>query len=234
MPILDPRIGNTLSRLRHRIMPTMAQKREGEPLSRVFGLDRGQPIDRMWIESFLARHGAPISGKAVEVGGTHYARRFYPNCTAYCLRLSDNGSPNCVVCDLEAGDKGLMETFDVFVATQVFNFIFETRAALRHTASMLKPEGFLVGSVAAITQVSRYDADRWGHFFSFTRPAWERLLEEVFEEVRVESYGNVDVACAFLNGLSVEDVPPSLLEYHDPDYPVVLCFKASRPRRLAV
>jgi len=231
MPILDPRIGNTFSRLRHRLVPSPAQKRDGEPVSRVFGLDRGSSIDRYWIESFLARQSAPASGKAVEVGGMRYARRFYPNCTAYSLRLTDDGSPHCVVCDLEKGEPALAETFDVLIATQVYNFIFETRAALRHSASLLKPKGALLGSVAAITQVSRYDADRWGHFYSFTRQAWERLLGEVFEDVHVESFGNVDVACAFLNGLSIEDIPGELLDQHDADYPVVLCFKAARPRR---
>jgi hypothetical protein len=93
---------------------------------------------------------------------------------------------------------------------------------------MLRPGGLLVGSVAAITQISRYDADRWGHYYSFTEQSWRRLLAEHFDEVTVESRGNVDVACAFLNGLCAEDLEPSLLSIHDPDYPVSILFAARK------
>ena len=229
MPILDQRLGNKLSRMRHRIAPVPIVKQEGEPISRVFGLDRGTSIDRYWIESFLARNASPLPGKALEVGSTRYIRQYFPNCRAHSLQLRDNGSSECVICDLEVGDPALADTFDVFVTTQVFNFIFETRTALRNASQMLKPGGVLLGTVAAITQVSRYDADRWGHFYSFTTQAWQRLLGEVFQDVTVESFGNVDTACAFLNGLSAEELPAALLDRHDPDYPVVLGFRASNP-----
>jgi len=229
MPIIDSRVGKTLGRLRHRIIPMPVQKRQGEPVSRVFGMDRGTSIDRYWIENFLRRNSSPQAGKAVEVDGVRYLKKFFPNYAAYSLQMSDDGSPNCVVCNLEVDDPALHETFDVFVATQVFNFVFETRVALRNAALMLKPGGVLLGSVAAITQVSRYDAERWGHFYSFTRQSWERLLREVFQDVRVESYGNVDSACAFLNGYCAEELSSEILEYQDEEYPVVLCFRASGP-----
>jgi hypothetical protein len=198
-------------------------------VSRVFGLDRGTSIDRYWIESFLERNGSQEAGKGVEVDSVRYLKRFFPNCQPHRLQLKDTGAPDCVVCNLEVDDPALHETFDIFVATQVFNFVFETRAALRHSALMLKPGGVLLGSVAAITQVSRYDADRWGHYYSFTPQSWSRLLGEVFRNVHVESYGNVDSACAFLNGLCAEDLSAEMLERQDQDYPVVLCFRASDP-----
>ena len=39
----------------------------GEPLSRRFGLDRGRPVDRVYIERFLARHAADLVGRGVEI-----------------------------------------------------------------------------------------------------------------------------------------------------------------------
>jgi hypothetical protein len=206
-------------------------KPPGEPVSRLFGLDRGSSIDRYWIEAFLARHASNATGSALEVGGTDYISRFFPRQGPHHLELAHDGTPNCVECNLEAGPPASAGAFDTFVATQVFNFIYETRVGLRSATALLKPDGVMLGSVAGITQVSRHDADRWGHFYSFTAQSWERLLREAFDEVDVEAFGNVDSACAFLNGLCAEEVDRAVLDHHDPDYPALLCFRATRPRR---
>ena len=46
------------------------------PISPIFGLDRGLPIDRYYIEAFLDRHRTDIRGRAREFGGTEYLDRF--------------------------------------------------------------------------------------------------------------------------------------------------------------
>src|SRR4051794_29824258 len=53
------------------------------PISRLYGFDRGLPIDRHYVEAFLARHrSAPgyasgaISGRVLEIGGREYVDRF--------------------------------------------------------------------------------------------------------------------------------------------------------------
>lgn len=66
------------------------------------------------------------------------------------------------------------------------------------------------------------------YFIQLTAGVRNGCWAEVFEDVRVESYGNVDgVRVSFLNGLSLEDIPAALLEYR-PRLSVVLCFKAGR------
>src|SRR5438094_591226 len=50
-----------------------------EPLTRSFGYDRGQPIDRYYIKKFLSQHVNDISGHVVEVGDDRYTRRFGGN-----------------------------------------------------------------------------------------------------------------------------------------------------------
>ncbi len=47
-----------------------------EPVSRVFGADRGTTIRRYYIEDFLNRHRADLRGRIMEVGDDRYARRF--------------------------------------------------------------------------------------------------------------------------------------------------------------
>ena len=47
--------------------------------------------------------------------------------------------------------------------------------------------------------------------------------------VTVEAHGNLLAATTFLAGLAVEDLPEtSLLDAHDPDYPVVITAVARR------
>lgn len=209
-------------------MRLSALKLPGTPVSRTFGTDRGTSIDRYWIDSFLRKHAHERTGKSLEVGGTEYIERHFPATTPHRLQVEESGEPLCVSCDLEVGNPRYAGHFDLVVATQVFNFLFETRAALRNTAALLKPGGVMLGSVGGISQISRYDADRWGHYYSFTPQSWSRLLGESFEEVSVETYGNVDTACAYLNGLATEEVDPDILDHHDPDYPVTLCFSATK------
>jgi len=53
-----------------------ARLRSVTPLSRGFGSDRGRPIDRHYIEGFLARHATDVRGRVLEFGDDAYTRRF--------------------------------------------------------------------------------------------------------------------------------------------------------------
>lgn len=226
MEILYTRLAHRFNGLKRPFARMNVVKRPGEPISRVFGVDRGKSIDRHWIEGYLRKHAIESSGRGLEVGGTEYLRRFFPLMSPHHLEMEDDGSRDCVACNLEIGNADVAASFDVLVATQVFNFVYETRAALRNAAALLKPGGVMLGSVGGISQISRYDADRWGHFYSFTVASWDRLLREAFGDVSIESFGNVDSACALLNGLAAEEVDAAVLDQHDPDYPVSICFRA--------
>jgi hypothetical protein len=204
------------------------ESKEMQPLSTKFGFDRGTPIDRKWIEEFISRNSTDQPGRGLEVGGTEYLERFFKNLKPHRLVVTDDGAPNSVVCDLEKGITTNEPPFDILIATQVFNFIFDTRASLRTASSLLKPGGLFIGSVGGISQISRYDADRWGHFYSFTNQSWTRHLRENFSDAQVSSFGNVDSACAYLTGMCAEEVDKSILGFHDPDYPVTICFIARK------
>ena len=47
-----------------------------KPISPVYGLDRGRPIDRYYIEEFLAANSDLIRGKVLEVMEDRYTRAF--------------------------------------------------------------------------------------------------------------------------------------------------------------
>ena len=71
----------------------------------------------------------------------------------------------------------------------------------------------VLATVPGISQLSRYDVERWGDYWRMTSLAARRLFGEVFppHEVAVHAWGNVAAAIGFLHGLSVEDVEKVML-----------------------
>jgi ubiquinone/menaquinone biosynthesis C-methylase UbiE len=140
-----------------------------------------------------------------------------------------NDNPRAtIVADLTCADYIPSDTFDCIIFTQTLQFIYDVRAALRHLYRILKPGGVLLATFHGISQISRYDMDRWGEYWRFTTLSARRLFEEVFppEHITIEAYGNVLTAIAFLHGLAAEELKQEELDYHDPDYEVLITVRA--------
>jgi SAM-dependent methyltransferase len=226
-------IARALRRLRQRSAEAFASRgllRRLTPISRTFGLDRGQPIDRFYIERFLASHARDIRGAVLEIGDDGYARRFGRDHLVTCDVLHvEAGHPGAtIVADLAHADAMASDAFDCIVCTQTLQFIFEPRAAANTLHRLLKPGGVLLATVPGITQISRYDMDRWGEYWRFTTLSMRRLLGEVFasENVSVDADGNVWTAVAFLHGLAAQELRPDELEYRDTDYELLITARA--------
>lgn len=207
-----------------------------EPVSRAFGFDRGLPVDRHYIEGFLARHAGDVRGRVLEVGDDSYTRRFGGDRVEVrdVLHVSAESPAATIVADLsEGGADGSAipsDTFDCAVIVQTLHLIWDARAAMRTLHRLLRPGGVLLLTVPGISPI---DAGEWGSswHWSFTPLSLRRLAEEVFppDFVEVESHGNVLAACAFLQGLAAGELRPEELDHHDPCYPVVVTLRAVRP-----
>jgi hypothetical protein len=223
---------------RYRMRPPLGWVRFGTlrrltPISPIFGLDRGQAIDRYYIDRFLRNHSGDIQGHVLEIGEPFYTRQFGGNrVTRSDVLHPVSGNPNAtLVGDLVTGQGVPRETFDCMILTQVFPFIYEVRAAIATVFAALKPGGVLLATVSGISQISRYDMERWGDYWRFTTMSSHRLFSEFWpsEGLRVEAYGNVLVAMAHLYGLSSVELKAPELEYHDPDYQVLITVRAVKP-----
>ncbi|MBI5482360.1 MAG: methyltransferase [Deltaproteobacteria bacterium] len=201
-----------------------------EPVSRRFGMDRGLPLDRYYIERFLAAHAADVHGRVLEIGDPGYTRRFGGDrVTRSDVLGARPGMPAVtIVGDLTRPDGLPLGCYDCVILTQTLPFIYDVGAAVRTVHLMLRPGGVLLATAPVISHISRYDMDRWGDFWRLTDLALRRLLETVFPPaaVTVAAHGNVRVAAAFLYGLVVEDLPPEALAVDDPDYPLVVTARA--------
>jgi SAM-dependent methyltransferase len=208
--------------------------RKLEPVSRSFGLDRGTPVDRYYIENFLQRCRRDIGGRVLEVGDATYTRRFGGErvVRSDILHTPPGGKNATVIGDLTTGQGIPRAAFDCIILTQVLSFLFDVRAAVAHVHAALKPGGVALATVPCISQISQFDMERWGDFWRFTSLSARRLFEEAFAEgtVEVETHGNALAATAFLQGIAMEELQPCELDHHDPVYQVLITIRATRAR----
>ncbi len=209
--------------------------RRGEPISRVFGADRGQSVDRSFIERFLSQHEVDIHGHVLEIGDDTYTRRFGgTRVTRRSVLHAEPGNPRAtLVGNLETGDGVPSDTFDCVILTQTLQHTYDVRAAVESVYRCLRPGGVVLATVPGISQISRYDMDRWGDFWRFTTLSAGRLFGDVFgqEHVEIVSCGSVLTAIAHLHGIAAQELRADELDHDDQDYQVLITIRAvKRPR----
>ncbi len=209
-----------------------------QPVSRVFGFDRGTPIDRYYIERFLEENKGDIRGRVMEVGSASYTKRFGGGKVETIDVLhAIVGNPHAtLVGDLASGTGIPEEAFDCIVLTQVLPLVLDVVGAVRTCWRALRAGGVVLATVPGISQISRYDMDRWGDFWRFTDLSATRLFEGAFAggggSVDVATWGNVAVATSFLQGMALEEMDQRELDAVDPDYQVMITIRARKGTRI--
>ncbi|MBW1991389.1 MAG: methyltransferase domain-containing protein [Deltaproteobacteria bacterium] len=201
------------------------------PVSKNFGLDRGQPIDRYYIEKFLSWHALDIRGRVLEIGDPRYTRQFGGDrvTRSDVLHVNLKKPDVTIVGDLATGDQLPTEAFDCLILTQTLQVIFDVRAAVGTCYRILKPGGVLLATFPGLSRVARPSfLETWKDTWRFTKSGAERLFREAFPsgDISVTAFGNVLAAVAFLHGLAAEELLPEELEATDPDFEVLLAVRA--------
>jgi SAM-dependent methyltransferase len=204
-----------------------------EPISRHYGADRGgHPVDRYYIERFLAHNAADVRGHVLEVGDDEYTRRYGGERVMRrdVLHVTPGNPRATLVADLADAPQISDESFDCVILTQVLYLVYDAPSAVRTLHRVLRPGGVLLMTVPGITPVPHGTV--WAHtwYWAFTDVSARRMLGEVFGEdrVAVDSGGNVLAATAFLHGLAAEELAPDELDACDPDYPLVITARAQK------
>jgi len=203
-----------------------------EPLSRRFGFEHGTPLDRRYIEQFLAENRQYITGDVVEIADNEYTRKYGTNYCSYVLHVNGAGGTEVIKGNFETGE-GIEENFaDCIICTQTLQMIFNTENAIKNIYKMLKPGGTLLLTGHGISQISLYDYINWGEYWRFTKKSLSVLLGKHFaeDEIKVSSYGNVKVSMAFLYGLACEDLDEEIFSVNDEQYQLVVCGVAHKKK----
>ena len=203
------------------------------PISRIHGLERGTPIDRYYIEQFLAAHAQDIKGRTLEMADPRYTRQFggAKVSQADVLHLVAGNPEATLVGDLATGEGIPTAVFDCLIVINTLFLIYEVRAAIAHCYQALKSGGVLLAHFPGICQRIPEDEAWAGDYWRFTSQSVRRLCEEFFprDNVTVEVYGNVLVATAFLHGLAAEELNQEQLDYRDRDYEMLITVRAVKP-----
>ncbi|HSL43692.1 MAG TPA: glycosyltransferase [Anaerolineales bacterium] len=202
------------------------------PISREFGFDRGLPIDRYYVESFLARHADDIRGHVLEVGDDSYMCRFGGDHVLKkdVLHVVEGNPAATIVADLSRADHIPSNRFDCIILTQTLHLVYDVNAAVQTLYRILKPGGVLLATFPGISQLSIDEwSDSW--YWSFTLHSARRMFEKVSlsKNLEIQSHGNVLAATAFLQGLAVDELDQEELDHSDPQYQVLLTVRAVKP-----
>ena len=202
------------------------------PISNVFGIDRGKPIDRYFIENFLDDRKDLIKGVVLEIGDNKYTKMFGVEVTkSEILTYNiDDTRKNIIIGDLTKHDNLQKDKYDCIILTQTLNFIFDYKRAILGVYYLLKEGGSVLVTSSGISQISKYDNERWGDYWRFTENGLRKSFEEVFpkENINSESYGNVLTSISFLHGISSEELTDKELEFNDPNYPLLITLIAKK------
>jgi len=219
---LSPRVGSL----------DFGDLRRTEPISRVFGLERGVPIDRHYIEGFLALNAERVKGRVLEIGDRTYTERFGGKAVDHSdvLHLTGESPEATIIADLTHAPQIDNDLFDCIILTQTLQFTYAMEKTVSELHRILRPGGCVLCTVPGISQISRYDMDRWGDYWRLTSLSARELFETSFHpaDVHVTTYGNVLAATAFLHGLAVSELAKPELDFHDDDYQLIVAIRATK------
>src|SRR3954451_1141909 len=203
------------------------------PISRNYGWERGTPVDRFYIDAFLAKHAPDVRGRVLEIGDDEYTREYGADAvTSSDVLHAGPGNPQAtIVADLADAPQIGDDSFDCVICTQTLLLIYDVKAAARTLHRILAPGGTALVTVPGVSRICRDEADEWGDYWRFTSHSARRLFADEFgsQNVQTEAYGNVLAATAMLHGLAAEEVGPERLHDRDRDFEVLIGVTARRP-----
>ena len=204
--------------------------RRTQPFSRRWGYDRGTPIDRVYIEQFLAAHAADIKGACLEVLNSDYTDRFggIRASRRDVLDINPANTNATIVADLGEADSLPVRKFDCVIFTQTLHLIPDMRIAIANVWRAVTPGGVLLLTVPALGRHDArkgFDHDRW----RLTRTGLEELLADLpGARATIASHGNVLSCAAFLYGLSGEELSSEELQVSDLEFPLIVAARVHK------
>lgn len=203
--------------------------RRTEPLSEHWGRERGTPVDRYYIDGFLAARRDAIRGRVLEVLNTEYTDRFGVAVEqSDVLDIDPANERATLVADLAAADEIPDGLFDCFILTQTLQYVFDLEAAVAHAHRILRPGGTLLCTVPTTSRIGR--GELGSEYWRMTAAACERIFGDAFTggDVDVRARGNVLTAIAFLVGMAAEELSGRELELDDPFFPLLVTVAARK------
>jgi hypothetical protein len=202
--------------------------RRQHPLSEQWGFDRGQPIDRYYIENFLASHADLVQGRCIEVMSADYIRRFGGDRVSLCdvVDINPHNARANIFGDLVDPSTLRPDFYDCFILTQTLPVIYDGRALIRNCYAALKPGGTMLVTAPCLCRYSPHPEDYW----RLTDRSLTRLIADNTDcdDFEVEAHGNLVASIAFMMGMASVELTQEELDFQDARFPIMV---AARVRK---
>ncbi|MBU4556548.1 MAG: class I SAM-dependent methyltransferase, partial [Actinobacteria bacterium] len=171
-----------------------------------------------------------ITGRVLEIGDRRYTSRFGVDVTQSDVLSAEADDATTYVGDLSSCPQIPADAYDCFILTQTLHYLYDMEAGVREIHRILKPGGTVLCTVPGISQISRFDMDRWGDRWRLTSLSAAELFGTTFssDAVRVATFGNAHSAACFLQGIPAERVNKTKLERNEPDYQLIVAVRATK------
>ena len=198
-----------------------------EPLSDLWGSDRGTPVHRLYLDRFLAANRSDMRGRCLEFQDPTYVPTYGGDAVTRLdiLHVDDSNPVATLVADLTQPNDLPSDTFDCIVCTHVLHLIYDVGRAVAELHRILKPRGVLL---VATPGISMADPELFTEYWRFTPTGLEELLGEAFgpSNVTVVPYGNSLTAAGDLRGRVVHEFDQRELDTTDPRFALEVCARA--------
>jgi peptidoglycan/xylan/chitin deacetylase (PgdA/CDA1 family) len=207
--------------------------RRTDPVSRDWGYDRGGPVDRRFIESFVEQHSSDVKGVVLEVQEGELTRHAGgPRVTrSEILDVNAANEAATIIADLRDASDVASDGYDCIILTQTLHVIDDMAAALRECHRLLKTSGVLLATFPSASRVCLEYGER-GDFWRTTPAGVQALVEPVFgaENVGTSTFGNVLTNVAFLHGIGRSELTDEEYATADPYFPALVGLRGTKGR----
>jgi SAM-dependent methyltransferase len=199
------------------------------PVSANWGVERGTPLGRFFVDRFMESRRKDITGVVLEIKNKRYTDSLgYDVKRDDVLDVDASNLDANIIADLAKADAVPSDTYDCFMVNETMQFVYDLQSAVNHIHRILKPGGVLLVTVPCTVQHDRElkDVEMW----RFTKPSCERLFGDVFgaDQVEVETYGNFVTCNAALTGIVVEELESEVLEEVSDTFVQGICVRAQK------
>jgi len=196
-------------------------KKDLNPISDMYGFDRGKPVDRVYIEQFLAKNKKYIKGACLEIVDSHYTKMFGNGKVSRFDALDIFPSKKANIHgDLRNLIQVKSNVYDCLIITQTFNVVDDYYSTISESYRILKPGGVLLVTMPTISPCQNLKVNMW----RFSNEGMKYAISKYFGEKNVLSsgYGNLEAVKAFWVGLAKEDMTEKEISEKTNNIPLII------------
>lgn len=195
------------------------------PISVHRGWDRGTPVDRYFINQFVADHQRDIHGAVLEFEDDLYMAQYADHITQRDVVNLTADPKATIIADIVSAPQIPSDSYDCVISTQVLQYVTDVNSAIQTMHRILKPGGVLLCSFPGIAPLDKPDL-AWNDQQHLTSYLARRVFPALFSSADVVFHGNVLLATAFFYGIAAEELTPAEKEHADPMVEIVVTVRA--------